>query len=151
MFKEANEKLSRGESKVHKLTKSVIVVFILICPTMVFTENGKFPALPYEPMIDFLKLPEGLNFEEIIGQYVENISLPVLEDNVNIYTEVKEAFDGKEIKKDVFSEIGGNEHFFRVRFIPTVFEDGQHAVALIVKDNTAQVIAQKSYKKNRKK
>ncbi len=60
-------KLSRGESKVHKLIKSVMFVIILICPTIVFTQNGKFPALPYKPMIDFLKLPEGLNFEEIPG------------------------------------------------------------------------------------
>lgn len=113
---------------------------------MVFDKDLKI-VLINDTFLGFM----GLDFEEIIGQYVENISLPIFDENVNLYSEVKAAFDGREIKKDIFSDISGDERYFKVRIIPTVFEDGQHAVALIVKDNTAQIMAEKSFKKSRKK
>jgi transcriptional regulator with PAS, ATPase and Fis domain len=91
----------------------------------------------------------GINIEEILGQYIENIHLPMFDDNIYLPSFVKEAFDGKEIKKDIISRINDYECYFKVRIIPTVFEDGQQAVALLVKDTTAQRMVENGLQKSR--
>lgn len=91
----------------------------------------------------------GINIEEILGQYIENISLPIFNQDENLSSEIKEAFNGKEIKKDMISQIDDYDYYFKIRIMPTVFEDGQLAVALLVKDTTAQRIVENSIKKSR--
>jgi transcriptional regulator with PAS, ATPase and Fis domain len=113
---------------------------------MVFDKDLKI-VLINDTFLGLMRLDEG----EIIGQYLDNIRLPILNKNLDLYSDVKEAFEGKEFTRDVVLEIDGEDVHCVVRIIPTVFEDGQHAVALVMKDVTTQKIVKEALRMREKK
>jgi len=89
--------------------------------------------------------------EEIIGQDLKDTSLPMFNEDMDLSSDIKEAFEGKDFTRDIAFQMGGEDMYCRVRIIPTMFEDGQHAVALVIKDTTTQKITEKALRNTEEK
>ena len=113
---------------------------------MVFDKDLKI-VLINETFLGFMNVDEG----EIIGQYIDNITLPMFNKDLDLSSDVKDAFEGKEFTRDIVLDIDGEDMHCIVRIIPTVFEDGQHAVALVMKDVTTQKIVEEALRMQQKR
>ena len=113
---------------------------------MVFDKEQKI-VLVNDNLTGFMNIDR----EELIGQYIRNINLPMFNEEFDISSNVEEAFEGREFTRDIVLQINGDDRYCRVKVIPTVFEDGQHAVALVIRDDTAQKIVEKALLKTQEK
>jgi signal transduction histidine kinase len=113
---------------------------------MIFDKDLKI-VLINDTFLGFMQIDKG----EIIGQYLDNIHLPMFNKDLDLSPDVKEAFEGKEFTRDIVLEINGEDMHYMARIIPTVFEDGQHAVALVMKDVTTQKIVEEALRMREKK
>jgi len=113
---------------------------------MVFDKEQKI-VLVNDNLTGFMNIDR----EELIGQYIRNINLPMFNEEFDISSNVEEAFEGREFTRDIVLQISGDDRYCRVKVIPTVFEDGQHAVALVIRDDTAQKIVEKALLKTQEK
>jgi len=113
---------------------------------MVFDKDQKI-VLVNDTLTGFMNVDK----EDLIGQYIGNIDLPMFNEEFDVSSNVEEAFEGRESTKDIVLQISGEDKYCRVKVIPTVFEDGQHAATLVIKDNTAQKIVEKALRKTYEK
>jgi len=113
---------------------------------MVFNKELKI-VLINDTFLGFMRVDR----EEIIGQYIDNINLPMFNEDFDLSSDVKEAFEGKDFTRNIVFQMSGDDVYCRVRIIPTVFEDGQHAVAVVIRDTTAQKITEEALRESQEK
>lgn len=95
-------------------------------------------SLVNDTFLKFLKT----NREELIGEPVNDTILPNFKDNTDLSIAINESLDGKGFTKDIDFKRNGENHFFKIKVIPTTFEDGRCGVALIIKNETDNRIAE---------
>ena len=79
----------------------------------------------------------GDNRDDIIGQSIENASVFSDQDHGNVLGKIKQAIDGKECACELHFPIEKDEDVvFKVRFLPTAFDDGDPGVIIILTDIT---------------
>lgn len=87
----------------------------------------------------------------IIGQTLHDTFLEMLDDDGDLFSSIKDAFEGKEFLKDVSFEMDGDELYFRIKIIPTTFEDGKHGITLVIRDRTQQGLAEEALRESEEK
>ncbi len=95
-------------------------------------------SLINDSFLDFLEAKR----EELLGGEVTSTISNVFEENNEIALAINEALEGKTFKKELDFKRNGENLFFKLKIIPTTFEDGKHGVALIINDQTDHKIAE---------
>jgi len=82
---------------------------------------------------------------ELIGQRIEKSSISIFQ-IPEILINTQKALEGKDFSTETSFQIDREELYFRIKHIPTTFDDGGPGVALIIEDITEQKIAKKKMK-----
>lgn len=75
--------------------------------------------------------------EEIVGRRLDEIREPFIHD-LPADPERKDKSDASEFVTEKTCTIRGEKHHFRIKRVPTAFEDGTQGFTFIIEDNTAQ-------------
>ena len=84
--------------------------------------------------------------DEIMGDYIENSTFPIfhLPDLVN---HAKKALNGQDSVIETKFNYDSQEYYFRVKNIPTTFDDGEAGVTLIIEDITENKNIQEKFER----
>ena len=105
---------------------------------LVFDSNLKI-TIVNSSFLEFIKL----NREEIIGQKIDNILVKIFKDHTELLVGIKEALEGKNFSQDINLQKNKENYFFKVKVVPTTFEDGKQGGTIVIKNNTDHKIAEK--------
>jgi PAS domain S-box-containing protein len=124
---------SFGPSKVYYLSQRVPLSAMLSFSSDLITilDKDMIVRNANEKFLEFMKLKR----EEALNKNIENFNHP-MRMSPPILPYIKASIDGKEQTLDVSFPNGGKEAYFTIKFIPTVFDDGQKGVTLIMSDIT---------------
>jgi len=89
--------------------------------------------------------------EAIIGQILDNTFLRILDGDGDLFSSIRDAFEGKQFTKDFSFQMDGDEFYFRINIIPTTFEDGKHGITLVIRDRTQHGMAEKALRESEEK
>jgi len=86
----------------------------------------------------------GMKKENLVDKRIERVLLPTFSDE-KIIPKIKEALNGKDstIEINLQSE---KELYFRIKLIPTIFDDGENGVTILMEDITESKKAEKKLK-----
>ncbi len=122
-----------GNAKVYYLSQRVPVSSMLkFASELILVLDNEMSVVDInDHFLEFF----GLERKDVLGNSVSQISIEpikmLVEDNL-----IKEAYSLGEVKKDIDFIHNGEKIFFRVKIIPTVFEDGGKGIAVIIEDVT---------------
>jgi PAS domain S-box-containing protein len=122
-----------GNAKVYYLSQRVPVSSMLqFASELILVLDNEMNVVDInEHFLEFF----GLVREDLLGNSVHLIDIEPIKmlvaDNL-----IKEAYTLGELKKDIDFFHNGKEIFFRVKIIPTVFEDGGKGITIIIEDVT---------------
>jgi len=105
---------------------------------LVFDTNLKI-TIVNNSFLHFIKL----NREEVIGHRINNIIEKVFKNNTELLVGINEALEGKNFIQDINFQKNKNNYFFKVKVVPTTFEDGKQGGTLVIKNNTDHKIVEK--------
>jgi PAS domain S-box-containing protein len=105
---------------------------------LVFDGNLKI-TIVNNSFLRFIKL----NREEVIGKKINNIIIEVFKDHSEILVGIKEALEGKNFIQDINFQKNKENYFFKIRVVPTTFEDGKQGGTIVIVNNTDHKIAEK--------
>jgi PAS domain S-box-containing protein len=77
----------------------------------------------------------GLKREDILNKNIENFAFARLT-KPPLLSGIMDAMGGKELTVDTYYDIGDREYYLVVKFIPTIFEDGEKGLTIIASDYT---------------
>jgi PAS domain S-box-containing protein len=136
------EMITFGPAKVYFPSKRVPISNMLNYTSdcvLVIDRNQKI-AMVNNSFLEFINSER----EQIIGQSINYTFLPVINEEKNITSEIKDAIDGKKINKEMILQKNKEEIHFKIKIIPTTFEDGKNGAAIILKNVTQQKLAEKA-------
>jgi PAS domain S-box-containing protein len=124
-----------GSSKVYYLSQRLPISAILSLSSdfIIILDKDLKIVHANDKFMDFYKIKR----EDLIYQNAENLSFP-LEFEPPIGKNIKDALGGIESSINAVYNKKKEEHFFIIKFIPLVFEDGKKGVTIIFIDNTEQ-------------
>ena len=105
---------------------------------LVFDTNLKI-TIVNNSFLHFIKL----NREEVISHRINIIIEKIFKNNKELFVGIKEALEGKNFNQDINFQKNKNNYFFKVKVVPTTFEDGKQGGTLIIKNNTDHKIVEK--------
>jgi len=73
--------------------------------------------------------------EVLLGKGIEESPLPIFI-NEEIMLKIKEALDGRDSTMEISFPMGEREFYFRIKLIPTTFDDGRQGVTILLEDIT---------------
>jgi len=73
--------------------------------------------------------------EVLLGKGIEESPLPIFI-NEEIMPKIKEALDGRDSTMEISFPMGEREFYFRIKLIPTTFDDGRQGVTILLEDIT---------------
>jgi PAS domain S-box-containing protein len=88
--------------------------------------------------------------EVLLGQRIENAALPMFA-TAELLANIQETLDGKEFTDEIDFQGDGDHFYFRIRLIPTAFEDGGQGVTIIVTNITATKRIERALQGDKKK
>ncbi|MEF8879717.1 MAG: PAS domain S-box protein [Candidatus Thermoplasmatota archaeon] len=112
---------------------------------IVFDQDLKINMIN-DSFLDFLNKER----EEMIGQNLDDNVLKIFKENIDLSISINEALEGKGFKKEIDFQKDGVNLYFRIKILPTTFEDGGQGVALIIKNITKRKKMEKELKQNQK-
>lgn len=86
--------------------------------------------------------------EAIIGQILDNTFLRMLDGDGDLFSSIRDAFEGKQFTRDFSFQMDNDEFYFRINIIPTTFEDGKHGITLVIRDRTQQGMVEKALRES---
>jgi PAS domain S-box-containing protein len=105
---------------------------------LVFDSNLKI-TIVNSSFLEFIKL----NREKIIGQKIDNIIVNIFKDHTELLVGIKQALEGKNFSIEINFQKNKENYFFKVKVVPTTFEDGKQGGTIVIKNNTDHKIAEK--------
>lgn len=93
-----------------------------------------------DPLLNFIQCER----DDLIGRNVTDISFPMLDEELGIPSDIQDALEGNEVKREIFFDFQGEERYCVIRVLPTSFEDGGNGATLILTDKTRQKVAEKT-------
>lgn len=135
-----------GPSKVYYLSQRVPISAMLgLSSDLIITLGNDMKARNVnDNFLEFM----GLNRKDVLSKSIQQFSYPTrLDPPLEPY--IKAGLDGKESSVQLFYKNGADGFYFIMRSIPTVFEDGNNGVTLILADITQRVKAEEALLKER--
>ncbi|MFX1520412.1 MAG: PAS domain S-box protein [Promethearchaeota archaeon] len=84
-------------------------------------------------LLDFMNIKK----EDLLDHRIEDVSLPVFS-RPEILSNLKEALDGKDSSMEISLPIDQAEFYFKIKLIPTTFDNGELGVTTILENVTEQ-------------
>ncbi len=113
---------------------------------IVFNEELKI-VMTNDPFLRFMNCER----DTLIGRGATDTSLSVFDEEQGLLSDVQDALDGNEAKKELLLDFGGEERYCVARILPTSFEDGGNGATLILTDKTDQKIAEQTLRESEEK
>jgi len=110
---------------------------------LVFDEKLKITMIN-DSFLGFLKIGR----ENIIGQTVPNTILTIFEDSGELLVGIQEALQGRDFKQDINIEGDKEKLYFKIKIMPTTFEDGRNGATIIIKNTTNRMIAENALRES---
>lgn len=142
------EMITFGPAKVFFPSKRVPISSMLNFTSdfiLVIDRNQKI-AMVNDSFLEFMKTER----EELIGQSIGYTLLPVINEDQRITSEITDAIDGKKFNTEMVLQKDKEEVHFKIKIIPTTFEDGKNGAAIILKNITQQKLAEKALRYSEK-
>jgi PAS domain S-box-containing protein len=137
---------SFGRSKIFSISQRVSIAAMLSFSSDMIATLDRDLRIRYinDRFLEFT----GLTLEQVFKKNVENFlhSLPTVPPLMPYITT---ALAGKEGSGDVFYKDGTSGYHFILKALPTVFEDGENGVTVILSDISARVEAEEALRKER--
>jgi PAS domain S-box-containing protein len=113
---------------------------------LVYDENFKITMIN-ESLLDFIRQKKG----KIIGQSVMDTIKDIFKDEGEIVVGIKEALQGRNISLDIDFKGKGGFFYFKIKIMPTTFEDGRQGATIILKNITDKKIAEYALNESKEK
>jgi len=136
------EMRSFGPAKVYFLSQRVPISAMLNLSTeyiLVLDRDLKI-AHTNDNFLNFVNVER----EALLGKGIEESPLPIFI-NEEIMPKIKEALEGKDSTMEINVQ-GKEELYFRIKLIPTTFDDGENGVTILMEDVTESKKAEKKLK-----
>lgn len=91
-----------------------------------------------------------LEREVLLGQGIEDISLPIFTRS-EIISHIKGALDGEDSSMELSLQMAEAEFCFKIKLIPTTFDDGEQGVTAILENITEQKRSEESLRESEEK
>lgn len=134
------EMITFGPAKVFFPSRRVPILNMLNYTSdyiLVFDANLRI-TMANDSFLNFMKIPRN----EILGQTINDTILKVFKDHTEMLVGIKEALEGKKLTQEIEFQNNKEHFFFKVRIVPTTFEDGRHGGTIVIKNNTYHKIAE---------
>ena len=130
------EMQSYGASRVYYLSQRVpISAMLSFTSDFIIVLNGSGQILQVnEAILDFFREKR----ENLVGKSLDDVTLDFLR-NLPL-THIMERKDSYPSESEVVTQWDGNELFFKIKVVPSVFDDGSQGITLIIEDITRQKI-----------
>ena len=100
-----------------------------------------------ESLLNFIRQKKG----SIIGQSVIETIKDIFKDEGEIMVGIKEALQGRDISLDIDFKGKGGFFYFKIKIMPTTFEDGRPGATIILKNITDRKIAENALNESKEK
>lgn len=110
---------------------------------LVFDSDLKV-TMANDSFLNFMKIPR----EELLGQTIKETLSRVFKDHAEMLVGIKEALEGKRLTQDIDYKMKKERYFFRVKIVPTTFEDGKQGGTIVIKNNTNHKIAENALRES---
>jgi len=122
-----------GVAKVYFLSQRVPISAMLdFSSDLILILDGRVRMLQAnDNFLDFF----GLNHDDIAGESLPSPYLPEISTG-GVVSVLKEVLRGTQMTRDVALEKKGSLHYFSVKFLPTVFDDGKPGATVVMEDVT---------------
>jgi len=140
------EMITFGPAKVFFPSRRVPMLYMLnyISDYILVLDRDLKITLINDTFLDFMKIER----EELIGQIINRTVLKFFKEDLDLALGINEALEGKGYIKDIDFKMDEEEIYLKVRVVPTTFEDGRNCVALIIRNNTTQKIAENALRES---
>ena len=140
------EMITFGPAKVFFPSKRVPISNMLNFTSdcvLVIDRNQKI-AMVNDSFLEFMNSER----EELIGQSINYTLLSIMDKSRNMTSEITDAIDGKKFNKEMTVQKNEEEVHFKIKIIPTTFEDGQRGGTIVIKNNTQNKIAENALRES---
>ncbi|KYK23423.1 hypothetical protein AYK21_02720 [Thermoplasmatales archaeon SG8-52-2] len=143
------EMITFGPAKVFFPARRIPVLDLLNFTSdyiLVYDENFKITMIN-ESLLNFIRQKKG----SIIGQSVMETIKDVFKNQGEIVVGIKEALQGRNISLEIDFKGKGGFFYFKIKIMPTTFEDGRHGATIILKNITDKKIAEHALNESKEK
>ena len=140
------EMITFGPAKVFFPSKRVPILDMLNLTSdyiLVFDSNLKI-TMANDSFLRFLNIAR----EEILGQMINVTISKIFKDNSEILVGIQEALEGKRLTQDIDIKFDKDHYFFKIRIVPTTFEDGRQGGTIVIKNQTDNKIAENALRES---
>ena len=113
---------------------------------LVYDENFRITMIN-ESLLNFIQQKK----RSIVGQSVIDTIKDMFKDEGEIMVGIKEALQGRNISLDIDFRGKSGFFYFKIRIMPTTFEDGRHGATIILKNITDKKIAEYALNESKEK
>ena len=143
------EMITFGPAKVFFPARRIPILDLLNYTSdyvLVYDENFRITMIN-ESLQNFLRQKK----KSIIGQSVMDTIKDVFKNEGEIVVGIKEALQGRNISLDIDFKGKGGFFYFKIKIMPTTFEDGRHGATIILKNITDKKIAEHALNESKEK
>lgn len=121
-----------GNAKMYSLAQRVpLSAFLCFTRNLIVVLDGYGTIVQIN---DHLLSLTGMKKEEVIGENIREVPIPVV--SVEETLKIIEGVEREQFVTDVRHTQNGNDSFYRMQVIPTVFEDGERGRTIVLEDIT---------------
>lgn len=113
---------------------------------IIFNDKLKI-VMTNDPLLHFMRCER----DDLIGRSVTDTSLSILEEELELSSDIQDALEGNEVTKELLFHVEGEERYCIIRILPTSFEDGENGATMILTDKTDQKVAEKTLRESEEK
>jgi PAS domain S-box-containing protein len=143
------EMITFGPAKVFFPARRIPILDLLNFTSdyiLVYDENFKITMIN-ESLLNFIRQKKG----KIIGQSVMDTIKDIFKEEGEIVVGIKEALQGRNISLEIDFKGKGGFFYFKIKIMPTTFEDGRHGATIILKNITDKKIAEYALNESKEK
>ena len=143
------EMITFGPAKVFFPARRIPILDLLNYTSdyiLIYDENFKITMIN-ESLLNFIRQKKG----SIIGQSVIETIKDIFKDEGEIMVGIKEALQGRDISLDIDFKGKGGFFYFKIKIMPTTFEDGRPGATIILKNITDRKIAENALNESKEK
>ena len=143
------EMITFGPAKVFFPARRIPILDLLNYTSdyiLVYDENFRITMIN-ESLLNFIRQKKG----SIIGHSVMDTIKDIFKDEGEIVVGIKEALQGRNISLEIDFKGKGGFFYFKIKIMPTTFEDGRQGATIILKNITDKKIAEYALNESKEK